>query len=191
MSKNLSIPIDLSIHLNNKGISWPTKRLWGQMDHSGISLPGELLPSGTTISLYDTSFFFPMTDTHSNDHIYCEGQTISVSKETFCSSIVFLGFSLYGDYSEEILLHYVDSTIDKATLGLSDWYCLSIPGNRLVFGEHAAFLLPYYYQQSTPLRSQRGIWIQRVPLNTNKALKAIELPDNPYMLIFSITQIIC
>ena len=188
--KTLSLPnsytVDLSMHFNNKGITNHDRTIQGKLDHSGLSLAGELLPNDEIKVVGGVAFRFARTDTHVDDHICCEQQRVELPCEN-ASSISLLGFSLYGDYNSPMHIQYEDGVTEKCNLGLSDWFCLSLPGNKLRFGEEPGIFMDYHYYGDNKIQSERGIWLQHIALNNTKKVQHIELPDNPYMFVFAIT----
>ncbi|WP_239616501.1 hypothetical protein [Cohnella mopanensis] len=183
---NKKVCVDLSKLFNNKGVSWIGLGIAGSFDHSGISVPGEILPDGITVTWCDIPFQFPKTSSIENDHICCEEQTIEVDPNSY-RQIYVAGFSLYGDYSDRVWIHYEDGSSEDKEFGLSDWYSRTEAGNGLKHSEQVAMMIPYYYENGIKIQAMRGIWIQRLLIDPNKKLHSIRLPDNPYMFIFAIT----
>ncbi|WP_368936670.1 hypothetical protein [Bacillus sp. SH8-8] len=179
--------VDLNEYLNNKGVAWETLNINASLEHTGFSLPGELLPNNQKVILNGIPFKFPKTDSKSYDHIACEEQMIIIESKEKYRELNILGFSTRGNYSHNLLVKYKDKKMDeKIQFGLSGWTALARYG-QLFFNESIGITIPFHRNKGIKNEYLSGIWIQTIYLNSAYLLESIQLPDNPYMHIFGIT----
>lgn len=183
-----ALPILLEPYLNWKGITWKQKGIAGQLDPRASSIPGEVFPNDTWIHIRGVPFRIPKTDSERDDMISCEGQQIDFAGTTSVRSILLLGFSVFGDYSDAATLVYEDGTTAQQSLALTDWFQYTSDKTGL-FGESAAIEIPYFLDGEEKAERPTAVWLQHIPANPASGLKRLRLPDNPFMFILALTLI--
>lgn len=178
--------INLESYFNNKGVSWLEPKIFAQLEHSGASLAGELLPNNEEIIYNEILFNFPKTDTTENDHISCEGQIILVSSKKAYRTIAFLGLATWGDYCHGLGIRYKENIYEEVPFNISN-ACRLVLDKELMPNEYIGIEVPYHRRQDNKVEISMGLWVQRVNIDANKELLSVELPDNPYVHIFAIT----
>lgn len=178
--------IDLSPYFNNDGISYALNRADGGFDTWGsCTYPAEELPeSNLKFICQGVEFLFPDKSDGQNNNLALEKQNIKVPAKSY-EVINILGASEEGHFEEEITLEYSDGSLEKVSLGLSDW------GRTYKFAK---------YKEKVGIRCSRlhgpksdredvkpTIWLQKIVLNSSKKLTHIRLVDNPCMHIFALT----
>lgn len=179
--------VELDSLYNVKGISWPELQIRGSLDHSGDSIPGELLPSGVVQTYRGIRFQLPCHTANRFDMVSCEGQTIPIN--ALCDEIAFLGMSTFGDYTDFITIHYNDGETDEQLFRISDWGRLFFT-NDLFPCEEIGIILPYRRdKQGNKVPYLAGLSILKLVIGKQKKISSITLPHNPYIFLASITLI--
>lgn len=188
-ARQRAVPVPLREYLNWKGVSWPERGIVGQVDPHGSSLPGEALPSDAVITIQDVPYLIPKTDSSADDLISCEGQRIALPSPCSVQEIRVLGFSVFGDYTDQIgLLYAEDEVAETRAFGLTDWFQY-LPGSAAHFGEDEGIVLPYFLDDEGVARRPVALWIQRIPADPAMTLRELRLPENPFMYMMAITLI--
>jgi hypothetical protein len=188
VAKTHAIPISLEPYLNWKGVTWQEKGITGQVDPLGSSIPGEAFPNGAFTEINNIPFIIPKTDSIQDDMVSCEGQHIDLGEPHHIQSIQLLGFSTFGDYSDDVSLVYEDGTIQVLRFALTDWFQYA-PDKSALFGEELGIEIPYFLDEDEKVERSTAVWLQRIPCKPNHTLKQIQLPENSLMFILAITLI--
>ncbi len=180
-----NICVDLTPTFNGKGITWEKLGIEGRLDFQGLHIHGDLIPNGETVTVGDTAFVFPRTDSPGNDHISCEGQLLELDTVR-CRQAAFLGFCTWGNYKGQVIIRYADGMEEKKELALSDW----IQPQKAVTGffhDEPAFTFLYCHQNEIKIDRVHGFYVDRIELDVTREIQSIELPDNPNMYLFALT----
>lgn len=179
--------VDIDSFYNVKGISWPDHQIPASLDHSGDSIPGELLPSGSAQTYRGIRFQLPLHTTNRNDMISCEGQTIPINAR--CDKIAFLGMSTHGDYTDFVTISFLDGETEERLFHISDWGRLFF-NTELHPSEEIGITFPYRRdKQGNKVSYLAGLSIQKIDVAEHKEVSSITLPLNPYIFIVSMTLI--
>jgi hypothetical protein len=179
--------IDMDSFYNVKGISWPDHQIPASLDHSGDSIPGEMIPSGVVQTYRGIRFQLPLHTANRNDMVSCEGQTISINAH--CDTIALLGMSTHGDYTDFVTISYPDGETEERLFRISDWGRLYFAKD-LYPSEEIGVVFPYRRdKQGNKIPYSAGLSIQKIDIAEHKEVSTITLPLNPYIFIVSITLI--
>ncbi|MGO4548527.1 hypothetical protein AB4Z29_27435 [Paenibacillus sp. 2TAB23] len=179
--------VDIDSFYNVKGISWSEHQIDGSLDHSGDSIPGELLPSGVVQTYRGIQFQLPCHTTNHFDMVSCEGQTVPIN--ALCDEIAFLGMSTFGDHTDFVTISYSDGETDEQLFRISDWGRLFFT-NDLFPNEEIGIIFPYRRNiQGNKVPYLAGLSIPKIVIDKQKEISSITLPPNPYIFLASITLI--
>ncbi len=181
-----AVPISLDAHLNWKGVTWRELDIQGQVDPRGASIPGEVYPQEGSLNIGGIPFHIPASNSAREDMVSCEGQQIVCSKPGQYETLIVLGFSVFGDYSDFIGFSYENAISELKPLELTDWFQY-YPNKSALFGEETAFEIPYFLDEAEEVARPVAVWLQRIPCNPALTLQQIRLPDNPFMFIVAMT----
>jgi hypothetical protein len=180
--------VNLNSFFNGKGVTWEELGIEGRLDYQGLNIHGNIIPNGETITAGGTMFAFPRTDSEAPDHISCEGQLLELNASRAYHQAAFLGFCTWGHYKGHIMIRYADGSVEKQTLALSDWVQAQL-GTNGFFQDELAFTFPYCHQENKKVDRVHGFFVDRIALDSSKAVSSIELPDNPNIYLFALTLV--
>lgn len=116
------------------------------------------------------------------DNMICRGQMIEIEEHDI-NTIYLIGCSEYGNHSEELIVHFLDGTIQKIVFGLTDWWFkphfndrVVWQGRSVIWSKGRAFI-DYYTHY---------IYAVKLDIENNSGVRAIEFPVCENMHIFSI-----
>ncbi|MFO7582357.1 hypothetical protein [Guyparkeria sp.] len=180
-----SVALDLAQLFDADAFSLSSRPQRGNFDNRsgvyGATYPAERAPAAS--SRFDTggvAFLFPPTDTEANNVVML-GQRLEVPVGRY-SALHLLGASEQGNYQADIRLVYEDGSQDDLTLGLSDW--CQLPR----YGETVA--VEFSQRRGAGGAVERitcRIYLQSLPVDPERALLRVELPDRETMHLFALT----
>lgn len=142
----------------------------------------EDFPKNGVVTLDGIDFTLVKPEKSVFDNVLCKGQTIEVEEHDI-NTIYFVGFSVYGNHSEELKVHYVDGTIQKIVFGLTDWWIKPHFNERAVWQGRSVI---WTKGKARIDNNPHYIYGVKLTLKRNSGVKAIELPFCENMHIFSI-----
>ncbi|HET9894908.1 MAG TPA: hypothetical protein VFQ44_08225 [Streptosporangiaceae bacterium] len=168
-------------HLNVWGNSLAADQLTGYENRLGEGKPGDGNEAPREMKIHGVPFLLPPFGTGLPDNVRCGGQYISVAPLP-CDWIWLLA-AAERRAQDEILIHYVDGSVDRQTLRVSDFWASSA-----AFGERLGLTspvmhYPHHVQQGVP----GNIWLQRIPVVRLTDLAGFRLPANVAVHIFAAT----
>lgn len=180
------LALDLSPAFNADAFSLSSRPQRGNFDNRsgvyGATYPAEHAPAPSErfVTEAGVPYLFPPTDTELNNAAML-GQRLQVPPARY-DAVHMLGSSEQGNYEATLTLVYEDGEVE-VTLGLSDW--CQLPR----FGEDVAV-------QFTQRRGSSGqveriscrIFEQTVPVDPDRELVRIDLPDRETMHLFALTM---
>jgi hypothetical protein len=179
------LALDLTPAFNADAFSTPSRPQRGNFDNRsgvyGATFPAEFAPDPS--SRFDAGgvpFVFPPTDTLLNNVVML-GQRLEVPPGRY-GEVHLLGSSDQGNYQADVTLVYEDGSSASVTLGLSDW-CQ--PPR---YGE--AVGVEFYQRRGTSGMFERitcRILHQVVPVDPERVLVRVDLPDRETMHLFALT----
>lgn len=175
--------VDVTGHFGCTGIVAPNALDTGAFNVWSNTFPAdELPPAGGEVRVHGLPFAFPATDAAGHDHLRCARQLIEVPAGRYDWIHILAAAERHTE--DQVLLSYVDGTIDPEWLRVSDFW----PETASRFGESAAFTCsalqyPRHIQHNMP----PTIWRQRIAVPRESDLAGIRLPDNPAIHIFAMT----
>ncbi len=181
---NQIIFIDLTLHMNNKAFCYPQSNMeYAQFNEMGDVLLPEGLPENKIWEINSMKFIFPKPDIKNKDNILCKNQLINIPAKKY-NTIMFLGCSESGNFSEKLLLNFEDKTIEEIKLSLSDFY-----EEKPFYNEKIARKVTWHNKRiNVTYTSKSNIYAVSYPIqNFEKQLINIRLPDCMNMHLFAIS----
>ena len=179
--------IDLGEAFNSDGITSEADRNDADFDEWKQSFAAEELPDAGKLEPkgVKAAFLFPAKDPGKKNNVACGGQKIPVAAKA--KQLLLLAAATDANQESKLTLHYADGQA-TADLKVTDW--CQAPA----FGEKAAVTCPSRVAIGVGGENVRGkekkethIWAIAVPLDANRELKSIALPNNPKIHIFAMT----
>lgn len=176
---------DLGPAFNADAFSTPSRPQRGNFDNRsgvyGATFPAEHAPDASSrFESATVPFHFPPTDTELNN-VAMLGQRLEVPPGHY-AALHLLGSSDQGNYQSDITLVYEGGETETLSLGLSDW-CQ--PPR---YGETVAVEFPQ--RRGTSGQTERitcRILHQTLPVDPERTLVRIDLPDRETMHLFALT----
>ncbi|MDR5002041.1 MULTISPECIES: BtrH N-terminal domain-containing protein [Brevibacillus] len=176
--------IDLADSCNNKGFS----HVAASACTADLTLMGEVflledVPEQPIWNVNGMEFSLPALAENRNDNISCAGQEINVP-EGYYSSLLILGCSECGSYTERIEILYEDNVVRYIPIQFTDWYMEPMFGETTAWvGKGAARREGQVEILDFPVR----LLVQQYYLNPSRKMLRIKLPDCPNIHIFAMT----
>ncbi|MCG5250364.1 BtrH N-terminal domain-containing protein [Brevibacillus sp. NSP2.1] len=176
--------VDLSAHCNNKGFS----RLADPACPADLTLMGEVflledMPDQPLWHVNGVPFSLPALVEKQNDNISCAGQELPIPEGHYASLLI-LGCSECGSYTERIEMGYEDNAVSYIPLQFTDWCMEPIFGETTAWvGKGAVRREGRVERLDFPVR----LLVQQYYLNQSRKLQRIKLPDCPNIHIFAMT----
>ena len=178
------VPVDLSKHFNNDGITYRDNRRDSDFDQFRQSYAAELLPEPGPVkplpSKPDLVFVFPPKKDGAKNNVAAMGQRIPVPQGSYTKLYV-LGAAVFGAQVGELKLVYGKNE-HAVTLKLSDWCAAS------KFGEARVYSMTHRRNwKGEDEKAECSLWVQTIDVSPTEALTAIVLPNKPMMHVFAMT----
>lgn len=180
-----AMPIDLTGHFNNDGISWTQKLDDGDFVH-GILYPAESLPtSGELFLVGGVPFRFPAKEDGQLNNLSCAGQRIDLPDQR-AGAVYCLGASdgrRGGRPSTHVTLRYTDGALERHLLCLTSWE-ESEPqyGNVL-----AVQTKGFHVQNRIARRAARSMFVAAIYPRRQSPLEELILGHEESLHIFALT----
>ncbi|MGH9068765.1 MAG: fibronectin type III-like domain-contianing protein, partial [Acidimicrobiales bacterium] len=163
---------------DNTGISTDVATTAGNFDGGGESFSAQALASGTPTALTPgakvtvggVSLTWPDVAAGQPDNVIAEGQTIELSGSG--TKLALLGSSNNGTGTGTLTVHYSDGTSQPATISVADWYA-----NSAATGESLVTSTSHWNTASGPSGHAVSVYSNVIPLQPNKTVQSITLPD--------------
>ena len=175
------LPVPLSAHLNNVGVTSRRDTGSGAFNVWGNSFAAEHLPGAGPVVVDGVSFDHPAVGTGEPDNVRCEGQLLEVPPGAY--DWLYLLAAAERRAEDELALHFEGGAVDFEALRISDFWA-----SEAAFGERVAFESPVmHYPRHVQPKVSALLWIQRVPVTRRATLEAIGLPRNVAVHVFALT----
>jgi len=177
--------LDLGALFNNDAFSDSRNPAKGNFDSRsgalGATYMAERAPAASEVFvLADVPLLFPPSLSDANN-VALHGQRLLIPTGPY-SAIWVLGASEQGNYQVPATLEYADGTSQQVDLGLSDWCQLAR------YGEPAQLEFPQRRGAGGAVeRITCRIFLQRLPVDPDRELSIISLPDRETMHLFALT----
>jgi hypothetical protein len=174
--------VDLSSEFDVYGIYTDgSKYSTGGLDGQGYSYSANLLTTSRVIN----NVLFNFGPANEPDALACSGQTISLPQGQY-SDLVLLATGINGNQeSQTLTVHYTDGSSQAFVQSFSDWYT---PQN--FPGEYEAVGMAYRnFDNGTKDKRTFSLYAYLLPLNRNKVVQSITLPDNSSVLVLASTLV--
>jgi len=173
--------IDVSRYFNEDVIATPEAPADGDFDAGDRAYSAEILPAGDspTIAADGIPFYRLPVDAGALNCIRAEGQTIEWPAEP-CDALAVLGASSNGRHGGTAKLLYADGATQAIPLQLSDWCAAP------ALGELSAFTVDYRFEAGQRSGPANHIWLKRLTVGADKALRGIVLPSDSDLHIFGL-----
>jgi hypothetical protein len=187
-SENLGTQADLTSAFNVAGIytDGTTFASDGGIDGGGAAYSANLLGDETgPSSLVVDGIKFNIGAANQMDTFYGSGQSIALPSGHY-HALYILGTGVQGDQeSQTIVVTYTDGTTSKFPQNLSDWYS---PQD---YPREAIALRMAYrdYNDGSQNNQKFNLYEYKLPINCNKTVKSIQLPENRYVVALAITLV--
>lgn len=179
------LALDLGPAFNADAFSLSSRPQRGNFDNRsgvfGATYPAERAPAASSeVSVAGVPYLFPPTDQDLNN-VALLGQRLEVPAGHY-QALHLMGSSEQGNYQAAVTLVYEDGGTEELQLGFSDW--CQIPR----FGEVVAVVFEQRRGASGAAeRITCRILTQRLPVDPDRVLLRIDLPDRETMHLFAIT----
>lgn len=179
------LTLDLAAAFNADAFSTPSRPQRGNFDNRsgvyGATFPAEHAPAAASrFESAGVPFLFPPSDEELNSVVML-GQRLEVPAGSY-AALHLLGSSDQGNYQADLTLVYQDGGTETLTLGLSDW-CQPPRYGETVGVEFAQ-------RRGTSGQTERiacRILHQTLPVDSERVLVRIDLPDRETMHLFALT----
>lgn len=157
------------------------------LDGVGYTYSANLLNSGTDVG--GTQFTFGPAN--QPDAAYGTGTSIALPTGYY-TSLQMLATGIEGNQASKTLtVTYTDNTTSTFTQSFSDW-CSALNGNGCVStgsnsGESVAIAMPYRDSAAGPDNRVFYLYHYSFPLNTNKAVQSVTLPNTRDVVVLAVT----
>lgn len=116
------------------------------------------------------------------DSLICQGQVIDVPENKY-KDILFIATAQFGYKDTYIELIYSDESSKKVRFTISDW-CERVLRDEYII--HYAYGCRQMGWKSNIIKCDSYLYLKKLSIESNKLLKAIKLPVNPDIIIYSI-----
>jgi hypothetical protein len=179
--------VDLASLANSDGITEEADRKDADYDEYKQSFSAEELPDAGLFEPKDVpaAFLFPAKDAGKKNNVACSGQMIPLSGKG--KSLNLLVTATDGNQEAKVAIDYADGSVE-ADLKVTDW-CVDP-----AFGEKDAVFCPH--RVAAPAdgsgnmfkeEKKTHIWAVAIPLDANRELKCVKLPQNAKIHVFALT----
>ncbi|WP_137992796.1 hypothetical protein [Streptomyces vilmorinianum] len=180
----LAVPVDLTAHADNTGITPADALDAGAFNLWGNTFPAEELPPGGPVEVDGIPFLFPRHAPGAPDNIRCAGQLIELPAGRYDWIQVLAAAERRTE--DQVLLHYGDGSVDPEWLRVSDFW----PETASRLGGTAAYTCGrLHYPRHVERKFGPTLWRHRVPVPREAELTAVRLPDNPAVHLFALTLV--
>jgi predicted alpha-1,2-mannosidase len=172
-------PGNLLPYFNNTGISKDSNPN-ANFDLVGFSYSEQALKDagitpGGTVTHDGVDFKWPNVAPNTPDNVLADGQTIQVMGNG--PKLSFLGSASHGPSKGTGTIQYTDGTVQKFQLGFSDWTLNGGSKQPDDWNELVASM-PYRNSQSGKSNTKNYLFYTSVPLDADKMVESITLPDS-------------
>jgi hypothetical protein len=172
--------VDLSSEFDLYGIYQDgSKYSTGGLDGLGYSYSANLLTGSRVLN----GVLFNFGPANAPDTVACNGQTVPLPQGQF-SDLALVGAGINGNQtSQTLVVHYTDGTSAQVVQNFSDWYT-----PQEFVREYEAVGMPYRnFDDGTKDKRTFSLYAYLFPLNRNKTVQTITLPNNPNVVILAST----
>ena len=153
----------------------------GGLDGLGYSYSANLLTASRVIN----HVLFNFGSANVPDAVACSGQTLSLPQGQF-SDLVLLATGVNGNQiSQTVTVHYTDGSSQQFVQSFSDWFT---PQNYA--REYEAVAMQYRnFDDGTKDKRTFSLYAYLLPLNRNKVVQSVTLPDNSNVVVLASTLV--
>ncbi|MGP3979802.1 glycosyl hydrolase family 95 catalytic domain-containing protein [Streptomyces sp. KR80] len=178
-----TIPVDLSAHVDNDGISTEAAMADGDFDGSGHTYPAEEMPPAGRLNYEGLFFTFPAYGDGAKNNVTGRGQTISVPLGTY-AKVRLIGAASGGDLSAKLVAGYADGSTAEVPFTLPDWARQPGPGvTEMLRSTHR-------HGASGPNTAKVALFETAAALDPAKELHTLTLPvaTGPQLHLFALSM---
>lgn len=179
------VALDLTEVCNSDGITSEDNRSDSDFDEWKQSFAADELPETGKIEAKEgkVAFLFPTKEAGKKNNVACKGQKIPVSGKA--AQLHLLATATDANQEAKITIVYTDGEA-KGDLKVTDW-CQAA-----AFGEKTGVVCPSRVAIGAEKKMDKEskethLWVVSIPLDAQRELKEIVLPDNAKIHIFAIT----
>jgi len=171
--------VDLTGHYNTDGISEHGDFGDGNFDDAGWAFAGDTMPAAGRVTLLDIPFEFPSYAKGRRNTVEARGQTLPLAPGKY-DQIELLASAHHGSPSSTATINYADGTA-TVPLRLTDW------AQSPQFGERVAIAADHRHDGDSDTGPPVNIFDVTVPLDPERELRSIALPDERRIHLFAVT----
>jgi hypothetical protein len=178
------VPLDLTLHLNNNGVSTAANPADANFDGAGNSYPAEALPPAGPVTYHGVPFVFPGAADGAPDNALCRGQSIAVPPGRY-SKVWFLAASTTYNTYPNPGASYADGADVPMPLPVTEW-----TRGSAAFNDIEVVSAPYRHGPTGPDQRKIGIYLQVADLDPSTDLVSLTLPNTasqPQLHVFAIS----
>ncbi|WP_348652594.1 glycoside hydrolase family 95-like protein [Streptomyces sp. WMMC500] len=178
-----TVPVDLSGHADNDGVSYETAMADGDFDGSGFTYPAEQLPPPGDLLWEGLRFTFPAYGNGAANNVTGNGSRLTVPPGRY-AGVHLMGAASGGDLTAaRLVAGYADGSTAELEFALTDWGRQPLPGNTEVLRttrRHGA---------SGPNSTKVGIFATVTALDPARELRTLTLPvtTRPQVHLFAVS----
>lgn len=178
-----STPVDLSGLRNVDGFTHPGR--YESYDQTGFggrfSLPGHLVPGPGQVRFMGVTFGFPDVEAETANLVEARGQDVPLPAGAY-ETLNLLTTTVNSSKEESLTVNYADGSRDDKPLQVTDWCVQSR------YNDVPVIQAPYRHVTTGVLRDCKPqIFMVRIPLDANKEVESVTLPDRKTLYIVSMT----
>ncbi|MGQ9779734.1 MAG: hypothetical protein ACUVRM_07640 [Bacillota bacterium] len=179
-----AVPVNLEAAFNFDVVSTADDPMDGDFTGNMDSMGNEGFPnggSGGEFIFQGVPFLFATITPGDDNAVVCVGQQIHVRAGNYAELYV-AGAAQWGDREGVLNLGYTDGSAEDVKLFLTDWTSGNPAGGNIR-------LIATKKHNTFGVTGDASIWLARIPVNPDKKLHRITLPDNAFLKIFAITAV--
>jgi len=178
------VPLDLTPHLNNNGVSTAANPADANFDGAGNSYPAEALPPAGPVTYHGVPFVFPGAADGAPDNALCRGQSIAVPPGRY-SKVWFLAASTTYNTYPNPGASYADGADVPMPLPVTEW-----TRGSAAFNDIEVVGVPYRHGPAGRDERPVGIYLQVADLDPSTDLVSLTLPNTasqPQLHVFAVS----
>ncbi|HEX6657904.1 MAG TPA: family 16 glycoside hydrolase, partial [Ilumatobacter sp.] len=170
---------DLTGHYNTDGISEHGDFDDGNFDDAGWAYAGDTMPPAGPVTLLDIPFEFPSYAPGRKNTVEARGQMLPFAPGNY-DEVKLLAAAHHGSPDTQATINYADGSTEQVRLALTDW------AQSPRFGERVAIAAGHRHDQDSDTGPPVNIFVQTLPLDPDRAVRSITLPNERRIHLFSV-----
>lgn len=177
-----SCPQDLTGIWNHDGVATLEATDDGNFDGSGWSFPAEQLPTAGLAVVGGRAYLMPSTEGDASNFVEARGQVVPLRQDAYPALDV-VASAHNGDVDATATATYADGSSEQVALRVTDWAAGSPR-----FGEEVAIRTDYRVRAGSGRDAPPvALWHVVVPLDADREVVSLTLPDDERMEIYAVS----